>query len=167
MYDNLHVLQVSLYTPLLLWSCVLWFNFGFVSYFNELVFLKVIVLLCIWICLWFSLLMEKNILILHWFSFLVVRCLSGFSRYVCFTWGFSCSMSVRGKILLCANSFIVANSLCFLWGITSSECILLMWCLYAAILCSVGWFEEKLIVVSVVVSFSIFVHFKVCYLSYY
>ena len=40
MYANLHVLQVSLYTPLLLWSCVLWCILGFVICCNVLVFLK-------------------------------------------------------------------------------------------------------------------------------
>ena len=147
MYENLHVLQVNLHSPLLSWSYVLWFIFGFVSV------LKAIVRFCIWICLWFSLLMEDNLLILPSFSFLVVHYLSGFCRYICFVWWFSCCMSVWWMLLFFASSFIVANSLCFLWGTTSSECILVMWCLYAAILCSIGWFEKKLIVVSMEVIF--------------
>jgi hypothetical protein len=33
------------------------------------------------------------------------------------------------------------------------ECILVIWCLKVATLCSVGWFERKLMVVSAVVGF--------------
>jgi vacuolar-type H+-ATPase subunit I/STV1 len=41
----------------------------------------------------------------------------------------------------------------FLSGSSGRECILVMWYLYAAFFCSMGWFERKLIVVSVVVGF--------------
>ena len=86
-YDNLHVLQVSLHSPLISWSCELRFIFGFVSYCNVLEFLKTIARLGTWKNLWFTLLMEDNILILPRFSFLVVHCLSGFCRYVCVLFG--------------------------------------------------------------------------------
>jgi hypothetical protein len=56
-------------------------------------------------------------------------------------------------LLLFAICCIVSHSFCFLAVVKGSECILVMWYLSVAVLCSMGWFERKLMVVSVVVGF--------------
>jgi len=43
----------------------------------------------------------------------------------------------------------MVNSFCFLSGVSGSECIRVMQYLNVAILCSVGWFGKKLMVVCV------------------
>jgi len=53
-------------------------------------------------------------------------------------------------LLFCAISCINVHFL-FLSGFSGSECILVMCYLNAATLCSLGWFEKKLKVVSLVV----------------
>jgi hypothetical protein len=58
-----------------------------------------------------------------------------------------------GKLLFLAISFMMSHSFYFLSGFDGKECILVMWDLNAAIFCSIGWLERKLIVVSVVVGF--------------
>ena len=58
-------------------------------------------------------------------------------------------MSCQGKLLLAIVS-IFCHSVFLLFVVRGSVNIL--WIRYAAILCSVGWLEVKLIVVSVVVS---------------
>ena len=60
----------------------------------------------------------------------------------------------------------MVHSFCFLFDVSGSECILVMQYLNAAFLCSIGWFEKKLIVLSVVLgfrntSFSILVGFLI------
>ena len=57
-------------------------------------------------------------------------------------------MSFTGKLLFRAQVCIVSHSICCLSAVGSVDMI---W--YAAILCSAGWLEQKLIVVSVVVGF--------------
>jgi hypothetical protein len=47
------------------------------------------------------------------------------------------------------------HSFCFLSGVSGSECIRVMQYLYGTVLCSVGWFEKKLVVVSVLMGFRI------------
>jgi len=49
---------------------------------------------------------------------------------------------------------IMVHSFCFLSDVSGSECILVMQYLNAAILCSIGWSEKKLMVVSVLLGFS-------------
>jgi hypothetical protein len=48
------------------------------------------------------------------------------------------------------NCCIVSHSFCFLAVVKGSECILVIWYLRAAVLCSMGWFERKFIVLAVV-----------------
>jgi hypothetical protein len=56
-----------------------------------------------------------------------------------------------GKLLFVIISCINFHSFCFLCGVHGSKCILVIWYLKAATLCSTGRFERKLMVVSVVV----------------
>ena len=86
------------------------------------------------------------------FPFLFTVCMV-FVDVFWFIWWFNCCMSVWGKLMFCAIGCMFVHSFCFLWGVSGSECILATCCLYAAILFSIGWFEEKLIVVFVVVGF--------------
>ena len=69
---------------------------------------------------------------------------------LCCIWRFRRCRSVCGKTFW-AISCINVHSFCFLLGVSGRECILVMWCRNAATLCSTGWFERKLIVLSVVV----------------
>jgi len=56
-------------------------------------------------------------------------------------------------LLFFATVCIIPHSFCFFSAFSRRQCILEIWNLKAAILCSVGWLEWKLIVVSVVVGF--------------
>jgi len=56
-------------------------------------------------------------------------------------------------LLFLAIDYIINYSFCLFSRSSSRECILEMWHLRAAILCSMVWLEKKLIVVSVVVGF--------------
>jgi len=67
---------------------------------------------------------------------------------MCCNWDFSFWISVYGKLLVCVMYCIMVHSFCCLLGV--SECIVVMLYLNVAILCSVGWFEQKLMVVSVI-----------------
>jgi len=58
-----------------------------------------------------------------------------------------------GKLLFLAIDCIISNYVCFLSGLRGKERILVIWNLKAAIFCSMGRLERKLIVVSVVVGF--------------
>ena len=88
------------------------------------------------------------------FSLFVVHCLYGLRCYVCVVFdNLIAVMSVWGKLLFCAITCIVAHSFCFLLGFSGIKCILEMWYLYAAVLCSMGWFDVNLTVLSVVVDF--------------
>jgi len=58
-----------------------------------------------------------------------------------------------GKLLFLETDCIISHSVCLLSGLRGKECILIMWNLKAAIFCSMGWLERKLIVVSVVVGY--------------
>jgi uncharacterized membrane protein len=49
--------------------------------------------------------------------------------------------------------YIIFHSFCFFSAVSGRVCILVMWCLKAAVVCSKGWLDSKLMVVSVVVSF--------------
>ena len=85
---------------------------------------------------------------------------------LCCNHEFSFCICVFGKLLDCAVYCIMVHSLCFLLCVSGSELILLMKYINAAILCSIGWFEEKYMVVSVVVGFqnisvSILVGFRI------
>ena len=68
---------------------------------------------------------------------------------------------VCGKLLFCAISCINFYSSCVLLGVSGTECILVMLCLNAATLCSMGWFERNLIVLFGGSRFAVFVDFKV------
>jgi hypothetical protein len=46
---------------------------------------------------------------------------------------------------------IMVHYFCFLSGVSGSECIIVTYYLNAAILCSIEWFEKKLVVASVLV----------------
>jgi ABC-type cobalamin transport system permease subunit len=56
-------------------------------------------------------------------------------------------------MLFLAIVCIISHSFCFFSESNGRQCILEMWNLKAAILCSIGWLEWKLVVVSVVVDF--------------
>ena len=143
-YDSLHALQVSMCIPLLSWSCVLWHIFVFLSCCNVLVFLKAT---RTFVCLSMFVIFLINGLWYVNFAQIFLTCCSLFvwSLSVCFCciWWFSRCMSVWGELLFCAISCIVAHSFCFLWDVSSTMCILAMWCLYAAILCSIGWLNKS------------------------
>ena len=70
---------------------------------------------------------------------------------LCCIWKFSFCRSFCGKLLFRAISCINVHSFCFLFDVSGRECILVVWCLTAETLCSTGWFERKLMVLSVVV----------------
>jgi hypothetical protein len=70
---------------------------------------------------------------------------------LCCIWKFSFRRSFCGKLLFCAIICINVPSFCFLFGVSRRECILIMWWLNAATLCSMGWYERKMVFVSVVV----------------
>jgi hypothetical protein len=59
----------------------------------------------------------------------------------------------RGKLFLVARCCIVFHSFCFFSDVSGRRCILVIWYLKAAVLCSNGWLDSKLIFVSVVVGF--------------
>jgi hypothetical protein len=85
---------------------------------------------------------------------------------LCCNHEFSLCICVFGKLLDCAVYCIMVHSLCFLLCVSGSEIILLMKYRRAAILYSIGWFEEKYMVLSVVVGFrnvsvSILVGFRI------
>jgi hypothetical protein len=81
-------------------------------------------------------------------------------------WIFHCSFTFRfvmilsGKLLLFALYFIVIHSACCLSVVNDSDCNLVTWYWYAAISCSVGWLDRKLMVVLVVVGFQYISIFK-------
>ena len=58
-----------------------------------------------------------------------------------------------GLFLFCAIDCINFHSVCCLSFVSSNETILVTWYPYAAVLCTVGWLDKKLMVVSVVVGF--------------
>ena len=62
-------------------------------------------------------------------------------------------MSFPGKFFFSAVVCIVFHSVCCLSIISGSACILVICRQYAVILCSKGWLDMKLIVVSFVVGF--------------
>ena len=68
---------------------------------------------------------------------------------VFFTCRFSLCKSCCGKLLFLAVGCIDVHSFCFFFVVNGRECILLIWYLKAAILCSMGLFEKKLLVLSV------------------
>ena len=89
----------------------------------------------------------------------VIReCCPGFCLSDCYCFGHSCCslefsfwINVCEKLLVCAMYFFVVHYFYFLSGVSGSECIPVMQNLNAAILCSIEWFEKKLVVVSVLV----------------
>ena len=84
------------------------------------------------------------------FVFLLVVCM--WLTLLCIWW-LSFWSRRRGKLLFFAMDCIVFHSFPFLSDSRGRECIRVMWHLNAAIFCSMGWSESKLIVVSVQVCF--------------
>ena len=82
------------------------------------------------------------------FSSLVV-----FVCVFCCICAFNFIMSCGGNLLLLGIVSIFCHSIFPLFVVRGSVNILWIRCRYAAILCSVGWLEVKLMVVSVVVGF--------------
>ena len=66
---------------------------------------------------------------------------------------FSYIMTCSGKLLLFAVVLIIIHSVFHRSVVSGRDCILLIYCRYAAVLCSVGWLNSWLIVVFVVVGF--------------
>ena len=82
------------------------------------------------------------------------------ASFFCLLWLNLCSIcrlsfSSRccGKLLFLVIDCIISHSVCFFSGLRGKECIPVTWNLKAAIFCSIGRLEKKLIVVSVVVGF--------------
>jgi len=149
MYNILHVLHVSLYIPLMLYSWFLLGVFGFVQCCIVFVLLNAIfMLLCLKRLVSFLIYGLWYVKVAHFL----------FSSLSFFWWIFCCIcvfrfvMSFSGKMFH-AMACIVFHSDCCLSVVSGSDCILVMWYQKAAILCSVGWLDRKLIVVSVVVGF--------------
>jgi len=79
---------------------------------------------------------------------------SGFGLgFLCFSFLWSLWSTCDGTSLFFPIVFMVSHSLCLLSWSSGKLYILFMWCRYAAIFCSVGWFDWKFIVVSVAVGF--------------
>jgi hypothetical protein len=81
-------------------------------------------------------------LVCYWFVF--------FLRCIC---RFRLRNRFCGKLLIFAIGCIYVHSFCLFFGVNGRECILVLWYLKAAILCSMGWFRKKLVVASVVIGF--------------
>jgi hypothetical protein len=64
--------------------------------------------------------------------------------FLCIVCKFILCSRCCGKLFFLAIRCIVSHSFCFVAVVRGSECILVMWYLSAAVLCSVGWFERKL-----------------------
>jgi hypothetical protein len=86
---------------------------------------------------------------------------------LCYICRFSLCTRFYGKLLFLAISCIDVHTFCLFFGINGRECILVIWYLKAVILCPIGWFEKKLMVVSVVVFFSKYVSFEARWLLIY
>jgi len=76
----------------------------------------------------------------------------GWFFWCCICW-FSLCKRFCEKLLFLAISCIDVHSFCLFFGVKGGECILVIWYLKSAILCSMGWIEKKLMVVSVVTGF--------------
>ena len=114
MYDNLHVLQVSLYTPLFSCSCALLCIFGFVSCCQVLVFLKAtLTFVCLNMFVIFRIngLKYVNVVQVSLFCSLFVWPLL---VCLCCIWWFNRCRSVCRNLLFCAINCIVVHSFCFL-----------------------------------------------------
>ena len=90
----------------------------------------------------------------------VVQVLFFFTSLVCswlVVWCCICRFSLCErfceKLLVLAISCNDVHSLSLFFGVNGRECILVIWYLKSAILCSMGWIEKKLMVVSVVIGF--------------
>ena len=153
MYDILHVLHVTLCIPLMLWSWYLSDVFGYIHCCIVFMLLNAMHML---VCLK----RLESFLIFGLWYVKIAHFLVLFSSLSLFWWIFLCCfcifkfvVSFLGKLLFCAMACIVFHSACCLSIVSGSEYILVIWYWYAAMLCSVGWLDRKLIVVLVVVVF--------------
>ena len=64
----------------------------------------------------------------------------------CCIYEFNFCLSVYGRLLTCDKCCVMFHSFCS--NESGSKCMHVMKYLYAALLCTVGWFEEKLVVLS-------------------
>jgi hypothetical protein len=119
-------------------------DLGVISCCNVLVFLKAIfmfvflnrfVIFLIWGLKYVNVVVHVLLVLLS-----VCRWL-----FFCFVCKFIVCSRCYGKLLFLAVCCIVSHSFCLLVVVRGSECILVMWYLSTAGLCSVGWFERKLI----------------------
>jgi hypothetical protein len=77
--------------------------------------------------------------------------------------------SVVGYVGNCSLWLCVVLSailFCFFSALSGRRCILVTWCVKAAVLCYKGWLDSKFMVVSVVVG-SVYVYFEMCGFSVY
>ena len=109
MYDSLHVLQVSLYIPLLLCSCVWFFGSVFVGCCIVFLLLKVIPMsACLKQLVNFIILGLWYVKTVHFlFLFFLFASLSCVRCVFCCICDFSFVMTLSGKLSLCAMAFIL------------------------------------------------------------